>query len=86
MTKSMNEIRAIARMNVIAELMPVFEDVSAVKYADNSFAILQNVEGQRVWVSCNLVVKNWIDTKRGKAFDPYEEAARVGRGKAHCGG
>lgn len=72
---NINEIRETARMATIAELMPAFEQCSAVKWCDNGFAILQNVDGQEVWVSVDLTVKSWKDTKRSKAFDPYEEAA-----------
>lgn len=68
---NMNEIRNTARMMTIAELMPIFEKVEAVKFADAGFAILQNVDGQEVWTSVTIQAKNWKPTKVAPAFDPY---------------
>ena len=75
MAMNMNEMKATARMATIAELMEVLEKCDAVKFADNSFAILQNVEGQEIWTEVTVKSKAFKDTKVSKAFDPYTAAA-----------
>jgi len=75
MSMTVNEIRENARMQAIAELMPVFEKCSAVKWGDANFAMLYHVGEQEVWVSCDLTVKAWKPTKVSPVFDPYEKAA-----------
>lgn len=75
MEMSVNEIRAAAIEKVLVELMPVLEQNEAVKFADKSFAILETIGNQEVWVEVSLKTKAWKDTKKSKAFDPYEAAA-----------
>lgn len=79
MSMNQNEIRATARQMTIEAIMPSMVDCDPVKFADGSFAILQRVdtgEGvQEVWTEVTIKSKNWKDTKRAKAFDPYEEEA-----------
>ena len=70
-----NEIKATARQMTIAAIMPMLQENDAVKFADGSFAILQNVDGQEVWTEVTVKSKAWNDTKVSKAFDPYEKAA-----------
>lgn len=74
MSMNANEIRATARQMTIAAIMPSLMDNDAVKFADGSFAILQNVEGQEVWTEVTVKSKSWKDTKVSKAFDPFEKA------------
>ena len=70
-----NEIKATARQMTIAAIMPMLQENDAVKFADGSFAILQNVDGQEVWTEVSVKSKAWKDTKVSKAFDPFEAAA-----------
>ena len=71
-----NEIKATARQMTIEAIMPMLQENDAVKFADGSFAILQNVDGQEVWTEVTVKSKAWNDTKVSKAFDPYEKAAK----------
>ena len=66
-----NEIKATARQMTIAAIMPMLQENDAVKFADGSFAILQNVDGQEIWTEVSVKSKAWKDTKVSKAFDPF---------------
>ena len=66
-----NEIKATARQMTIAAIMPSLMENEAVKFADGSFAILQNVDGQEIWTEVSVKSKAWKDTKVSKAFDPF---------------
>ncbi len=77
----MNEatIRNTAKQMTIEAIIEVLQANDAVKFADGSFAILQNVdtgegEPMEVWTEITVKSKNWKDTKRGKAFDPFVAA------------
>lgn len=77
----MNEttIRNTAKQMTIEALIEILEANEAVKFADGSFAILQNVdvgedEPMEVWTEVTVKSKQWKDTKRSKAFDPYVAA------------
>lgn len=75
---SMNaaEIKSTARQNVIALLMPVLAENNATKFGDASFAIPQEVDGQKLYVEVMVRTKQYKATKVSEAFDP-EEAARA---------
>ena len=75
MSMNMNEMRETARQMTIAILLPVLKENAAVKWEDGDFAVLQEVEGQKIWTSVGITVKAWKDTKRSAAFDPYAAAA-----------
>ena len=75
MEKNVNEIRVEARQKTIEALMPVLMENEAVKFADGSFAILQDIDGQEVWTEITIKSKAWKDTKRSVAFNPYVKAA-----------
>lgn len=77
----MNEtaIRNTAKQMTIEAIMESLVKNDAVKFADGSFAILQRVtldngEEQEVWTEVTVKSKVWKDTKRCKAFDPYDVA------------
>lgn len=74
MEKNVNEIRVEARQKTIEALMPVLMENEAIKFADGSFAILQDIDGQEVWTEITIKSKAWKDTKRSKAFNPFEVA------------
>ena len=74
MAMNMNEIRNTARQMTIEALIEVLMENEAIKFADGSFAILQNVEGQEVWTEVTIKSKNWKDTKVSKAFNPRKAA------------
>ena len=74
MSMNANEIKSTARQMTIAALMPVLQENEAVKFADGSFAILQEVDGQEVWTEVTVKSKAWKDAKNYTAFDPYEVA------------
>ena len=75
MSMTANEIKATARQMTIAAIMPALEENDAVKFADASFAILQNVDGQEVWTEVTVKSKAYKPTKVSPAFDPFEAAA-----------
>lgn len=75
MSMNANEIKSAARQMTIAALMPVLQENEAVKFADASFAILQEVDGQEVWTEISVKSKAYKPTKISPAFDPYEVAA-----------
>jgi hypothetical protein len=54
--------------------MPSLQENNAIKFADGSFAILQNVEGQDIWTEVTVKSKAYKDTKVSKAFNPREAA------------
>ena len=58
----------------IAAIMPSLMENDAVKFADASFAILQNVDGQEVWTEVSVKTKAYKPTKVSPAFDPFEAA------------
>lgn len=68
------EIKNIARANTISLLSDVFEVNEAVQFADASWAILQEVDGQEVWTEITVKSKAYKPTKISPAFDPYEVA------------
>lgn len=74
MAMNMNEMKATARQMTIAAIMPSLMENDAVKFADGSFAILQEVDGQEIWTEVSVKSKAFKDTKVSKAFDPYEKA------------
>lgn len=75
MSMNANEIKSTARQMTIAALMPVLQENAAVKFADASFAILQEVDGQEVWTEVTVKSKAYKPTKTSTAFNPYEVAA-----------
>ena len=74
MSMNANEIKSTARQMTIAALMPVLQENEAVKFADASFAILQEVDGQEIWTEVTVKSKAYKPTKISPAFDPYEVA------------
>lgn len=74
MAMNMNEMKATARQMTIEAIMPSLMENDAVKFADGSFAILQEVEGQEIWTEITVKSKAWKDTKVAKAFDPFVAA------------
>ena len=74
MAMNANEIKATARQMTIAAIMPSLMENDAVKFADGSFAILQEVDGQEVWTEVSVKSKAYKDTKVSRAFDPFEAA------------
>lgn len=66
-----NEMKTIARENVVALLKDVLDDNEAVRFADSSYAILQEVDGQEIWVEVSVKTKAYKATKAYDAFDPY---------------
>ena len=74
MAMNMNEMKATARQMTIAAIMPALQENDAVKFADGSFAILQEVDGQEIWTEVTVKSKAWKNTKVSKAFNPVEAA------------
>lgn len=69
-----NEIKTTARNLTVAALTEVLNANDAVQFADASFAILQNIDGQEVWTEVTVKSKAYKPTKISPAFDPYEAA------------
>ena len=74
MSMNASEIKSVARANTVALLSDVFEANDAVQFADASWAILQEVDGQEVWTEITVKSKAYKPTKVSPAFDPYEVA------------
>lgn len=75
MPMNASEIKSTARNLTIEALLPILQENDAVKFADASFAILQEVDGQEVWTEVTVKSKAYKPTKVSPAFDPYEVAA-----------
>lgn len=69
-----NEMKATARANVVAMFAQNLEENAAVQFADASYAILQVVDDQEIWVEVSFKTKAYKPTKVNPAFDPYEVA------------
>lgn len=69
------ERKNVARATTLNLFTPIFDEYEAVQFADNSFAILQNVEGEEIWTEVTVKAKANKATKISPAFDPYEAAA-----------
>lgn len=76
MAMNSNELKATARQMTIEAIMPALMDNEAVKFADASFAILQEVEGVEIWTEITVKTKAYKDTKVSKAFNPYAVAEK----------
>lgn len=74
MAMNSTEMKAAARQMTIEAIMPALQENDAVKFADASFAILQEVEGQEIWTEVTVKTKAYKDTKVAAAFDPYIKA------------
>ena len=74
MKMNANEIKTTARNMTLSALLEVLQSLDAVQFADNSYAVLQNVGEQEVWTEITVKSKNWKDTKTSTAFDPFEAA------------
>lgn len=68
------EIKSTARANTVALLQPVLDANAAVQFGDASWAILQNVDGQEVWVEISVKTKAYKATKVTPEFDPFVAA------------
>lgn len=75
MSMNASEIKSAARQMTIDALLPILQENDAVKFADASFAILQEIDGQEVWTEVTVKSKAYKPTKVSPAFDPYEVAA-----------
>ena len=70
-----SEIRANAREQVTAALMPALMDMNAEKVeAHKKYAVPLEVGGEQVWVEVAITCKTWYDTKSAKAYNPHKEA------------
>lgn len=69
-----NEIRTAARALTVETLTAVLDANDAVQFADASWAILQNVDGQEVWTEITVKSKAYKPTKVADAFDPFVAA------------
>lgn len=64
------EIKAAAKVNVLAELSAKLEELGA-EMVGNVAYIPQTIGEQEVWVEVKLTTKQYTDTKVSKAFDPF---------------
>lgn len=74
MSMNANEIKSTARNLTAQALMEVLNANDAVQFADASWAILQEVDGQEVWTEITIKSKAYKPTKISPAFDPFEIA------------
>lgn len=69
-----NEMKKAARNSAVEIILPALESVDAVQFADASWAILREVDGQEIWCEVTVKTKAYTDTQRGPAFDPFVAA------------
>lgn len=74
MSMNATEMKNVARTNTVALLSPVLSENEAVQFADASWAILQTIDDQEIWVEISVKTKAYKPTKVSPAFDPYEAA------------
>lgn len=74
MSMNANEIKTAARNLTVNAIMEALTANEAVQFADASYAILQEVDGQEVWTEVTVKSKAYKPTKVSPAFDPYEVA------------
>ena len=74
MAMNSTEMKSTARANTVALLKPVLDENEAVQFADASWAILQEVDGQEIWCEVTVKTKAYKATKVSEVFDPYEVA------------
>lgn len=70
---NINEMRTVARENVMTIFSSTLKDCGAIQFADGSFAIKTTVNGQDIWVESTFRTKLWKPTKVAEAFDPEVE-------------
>ena len=66
------QMRAIAVKKVLEML--TFPEITE-NAGRNGFAIPVEVEGEEIFVKIDLTAKQWYDTERTKAYDPFTEQA-----------
>lgn len=69
-----NEIKTTARNLTVTALTEVLNANHAIQFADASFAILQEVDGQAIWTEVTVKSKAYKPTKNFPAFNPREVA------------
>ena len=74
MASSVPALKNAARALTINALAQFLNDNAAVQFADNSWAVLQEVEGQEIWTEVTVKSKSFSETARGGVFDPFEVA------------
>ena len=74
MSMNANEMKATARNATVNAIMDALNANEAVQFADASYAILQEVDGQEIWTEVTIKSKAYKATKTAPAFDPYEVA------------
>ena len=74
-TMNATEMKNIARNATVNAMMETLNALEAVQFADNAWAILQEVEGQEIWTSVEVKTKQYKPPSTTAAFDPYEKAA-----------
>lgn len=69
-----NEMKIAARNATVNAIMEALNANEAVQFADASYAILQEIDGEEVWTEVTVKSKAFKPTKTSPAFDPYEVA------------
>lgn len=69
-----NEMKNAARNATLNILMDTLIANDAVQFADASYAILQEIDGQEIWTEVTVKSKAFKPTKVSPAFDPFETA------------
>ena len=64
-----NEIKSLAKTEVRNSLAEILTSLDAVPIAENSFAVPVVIEGLELYVTVELVAKNWYSTKASEAFN-----------------
>lgn len=68
------EIKREARRVVCEWFAPVIDERAGEQYEDADWAIPVTIDGKEIWVGLNFKVKNFKDSGKRKAFDPFVAA------------
>lgn len=67
---TMAQIKAISKENVLSAIRGILDEMGA-EWVGNTPYIPQTVGDQEVWVEVKTTTKQFTNTKRGEAFDPF---------------
>ena len=71
-----NTMKTIARDTTAEMLDSFFTAHNAIQFADASWAISQNIEGQQIWTEITIKSKAFMPTRAHDEFNPYDAAEK----------
>ena len=71
-----NQMKIAARETTAEMLNDFFTSHNAIQFADGSWAIAQNIEGQKIWTEITIKSKAFMPTRAHDEFNPYDAAEK----------